>query len=496
MKLPLGRIAEYLSVPANELGPNLNGNAVATGYSIDSRTIKPGEVFFAVRGERMDGHDFLDQAFENGAIAAVVSREKLPELTERVGAAVHTRPPRAYATTQPSLIPVEDTLLALQLLAQAVRRLWARPLIAVTGSAGKTTTKEAIAHVLSTRYRVHKSEGNFNNHFGLPLMLLKLQPEHDCAVVEMGMSHLGEITALTQIAQPDTGVVTNVAPVHLEFFKDIAEIARAKYELIESLPKSGTAVLNADDEFVSKFGEGFKGKAITYGLAPHANVRAENVQSKGEQGSVFDVVARDRRQRAVLPLVGSHNIHNALAAIAVALEHEIALPEAVASLATMAAADKRGQVVRIGNITVINDCYNSNPKALAAMVNALADMPAKRRIVVAGEMLELGPQGEAMHTESGRHIASKGIDVLVGVRGLAEKMVDAAKQQGMRAEFLVNADAAGEWLARETREGDVVLLKASRGVQLEKALDQLSMRQQSAGNLRQVTDDRRATTKN
>jgi UDP-N-acetylmuramoyl-tripeptide--D-alanyl-D-alanine ligase len=175
----------------------------------------------------------------------------------------------------------------------------------------------------------------------------------------------------------------------------------------------------------------------------------------------------------VLPLVGSHNIHNASAAIAVALEHEITLPEAVASLATMAAADKRGQVVRIGNITVINDCYNSNPKALAAMVNALADMPAKRRIVVAGEMLELGAQGEAMHRESGQHIASKGIDVLVGVRGLAEKMVDAAKQQGMRAEFLANADAAGEWLARETREGDVVLLKASRGVKLEKALDQL-----------------------
>ena len=328
-------------------------------------------------------------------------------------------------------------------------------------------------------------------------MLLKLQPEHDCAVVEMGMSHLGEITALAQIAQPDTGVVTNVAPVHLEFFKDIAEIARAKYELIESLPQSGTAVLNADDEFVSQFGRDFKGKVITYGLAPHANVRAENVQSKGEQGSVFDVVAGNLRQRAVLPLVGSHNIHNALAAIAVALEHEITLPEAVASLATMAAADKRGQVVRLGNITVINDCYNSNPKALAAMVNALADMPAKRRIVVAGEMLELGAQGEAMHRESGQHIASKGIDVLVGVRGLAEKMVDAAKQQGMRAEFLANADAAGEWLARETREGDVVLLKASRGVKLEKALDQLSITaQQSSGNLQQTTDGRRATTKN
>jgi UDP-N-acetylmuramoyl-tripeptide--D-alanyl-D-alanine ligase len=189
---------------------------------------------------------------------------------------------------------------------------------------------------------------------------------------------------------------------------------------------------------------------------------------------VFDVLAGNRRERAALPLVGSHNIHNALASIAVALERGISLPEAVASLTTMTAADKRGQVVRIGNITIINDCYNSNPKALAAMVDALAEMPAKRRIVVAGEMLELGPQGEAMHRESGRHIAEKGIDVVVGVRGLAEKMVEAAKEQGMNAEFLANADAAGEWLARETQDGDVVLLKASRGVKLEKALETLS----------------------
>lgn len=481
MKLPLGRIAEYLGIPADELGPNFDRDAVATGYSIDSRTIKPGELFFAVRGERMDGHDFLDQAFQRGALAAVVSQEKLP----------------ASGADSPQLLPTEDTLVALQLLAQAVRRLWARPLIAVTGSAGKTTTKEAIAHVLATGFRVHKSEGNFNNHFGLPLMLLKLEPEHDCAVVELGMSHLGEITALAQIAQPDTGVVTNVAPVHLEFFKDISEIARAKYELVESLPETGTAVLNADDDFVSKFGKDFKGKVTLYGIAPGADVRAENIESRGEHGSEFDVVTGNRRQRANLPLVGSHNIHNALAAIAVALESGIPLTEAVASLAAMVAADKRGEVVRIGNITVINDCYNSNPKALAAMVDALADMPAKRRIVVAGEMLELGPQGEAMHRESGQHIANKGIDVLVGVRGLAEEMVKAAKQKGMRAEFLVNADAAGEWLAREIRDGDVVLLKASRGVKLEKALDKLpAMNDQPLAKPKPKTYNPRPTTEN
>src|SRR5213080_697905 len=300
MKLPLSRVAEFLGI-GTDAGPH----GVAVGYSIDSRTIRPGELFFAVKGEKMDGHDFVSQALEKGAVAAVVARQT----------------PAAPQPNLAKLIVVEDTLEALQLLAGRMRRLWARPLIGVTGSAGKTTTKEAIAHVLSTRFRVHKSEGNFNNHFGLPLMLLKLEPEHDIAVVELGMSHLGEITALAQIAQPNTGVVTNVAPVHLEFFNSIAEIARAKYELIESLPADGTTILNADDEFVSQFGKEFKGKVITYGFAPTCTVRAEKWESAGGAGSVFDVVVGDRRERVTLPLVGKHNAYNALAAIAVGLEH-------------------------------------------------------------------------------------------------------------------------------------------------------------------------------
>jgi UDP-N-acetylmuramoyl-tripeptide--D-alanyl-D-alanine ligase len=449
MKLPLSRVAEFL-----EANGDFDRNAVAFGYSIDSRTIRPGELFFAVKGENMDGHDFVQQALGRGAVAAVVSTGRLSGFDSKT-----------------SLIAVEDTLIALQILAKAVRRLWARPLIAVTGSVGKTTTKEAIAHILSSRLNVHKSKGNFNNHFGLPLMLLKLEPEHDIAVLELGMSHLGEITALAQIAQPETGVVTNVAPVHLEFFSSIAEIARAKYELVESLPASGTAVLNGDDEYVSQFGRDFKGKVITYGFGPACTVRSETLESRGEQGSAFDIVIGGRKEHAILPLVGSHNVYNALAAVAVSLEHGLDLTEAVGSLGTLVPADKRGQVVRLGNITVINDCYNSNPKALAAMVDALALMPAKRRIVVAGEMLELGPQADAMHRDSGKHIAEKGIDILLGVRGLAAPMVDAAKKIGARAEFVATPEEAGQWLAREGRDGDVVLLKASRGVKLEKALE-------------------------
>jgi UDP-N-acetylmuramoyl-tripeptide--D-alanyl-D-alanine ligase len=341
----------------------------------------------------------------------------------------------------------------------------------VTGSAGKTTTKEAIAHVLASKFRVLKSEGNFNNHFGLPLMLLKLEPEHDLAVIEMGMSHAGEIRALAKIAHPDIGVVTNVAPVHLEFFDSLAGIARAKYELIESLPSNGTAVLNTDDEYVSQFGRDFKGRVIKYGTAIGADVSAENVKSKGAEGSEFDVVVAGTRQHTHLPLVGEHNVLNALAAVSVSIACGIRASDAVSALATLKPADKRGQVLQLGNITVINDCYNSNPKALNAMVDALSGMKAARRIVVAGEMLELGPAGEALHRESGSHMGEKKIDVLIGVRGLAHALVEGAKQAGTRAEFVATPEEAGEWLARETRDGDVVLLKASRGVKLEKALE-------------------------
>lgn len=449
MKLPLSKIEEFLGGTGEcEL------KEVAQGYSIDSRTIQPGELFFAVKGERLDGHDYVHQALERGAVSAVVRKDQL-----------------ARFTVKTCLLAVDDTLVALQTLASAVRRLWGKPVVGVTGSAGKTTTKEAIAHVLASRYRVLKSEGNFNNHFGLPLMLLKLQPEQEIAVIEMGMSHAGEIAALAKIAHPDIGVVTVVAPVHLEYFNSIADIARAKYELIESLPHHGTAILNADDEYVSQFGRDFKGKVIFYGTHRPADIRAEHIESRGADGSVFDLVVHGHRERAELHLVGSHNIHNALAAVAVGVERSIPLNDVIGALGTLVPADKRGQVVQVGNIKVVNDCYNSNPKALEAMVDALAAMPAKRRIVVAGEMLELGPTGEQMHRASGQHIANAKIDVLVGVRGLAQPMVEAAKAAGLRAEFVATPEEAGEWLAREAKDGDVVLLKASRGVKLEKALE-------------------------
>jgi len=285
------------------------------------------------------------------------------------------------------------------------------------------------------------------------------------------MSHAGEIAALAHIAQPNEGVVTTVAPVHLEFFDSIAGIARAKYELIEALPPQGKAVLNADDDYVSQFGRQFKGKVILFGLKPAADVRAENIEVIGPEGTRFDLVCQGMRQSVHSPLLGQHNVLNVLAAAAVALEHGVTVTDIVNALPALEAADKRGQVIQVGNVAVLYDCYNSSPKALMAAVDTLAAMPARRRIVVAGEMLELGSTGERLHRDCGTYIAGKKLDFLLGVRGLAKAMVEAAAAAAMHAEFVASPEEAGEWLGRETRDGDVVLLKASRGVKLEKALE-------------------------
>ncbi len=461
MKLLLSRIAEFISAAGQ-----YDGHAMAQGYSIDSRTLQAGELFFAVKGERLDGHDFVEQALGRGAIAAVVEKAHLARYSSPAG-----------------LIAVDDTLIALQTLATAVRKIWGKTAIGVTGSMGKTTTKEAMAHLLAIRHRVHRTKGNFNNHFGLPLGLLTLEPEYALAVVEMGMSHSGEISALARIALPNQAVVTNVAPVHLENFDSIAGIARAKYELIEALPHGGTAVLNADDEYVAQFGRDFKGRVVTFGLKPSAclpaDVRAENIEVLGAEGTRFDLVSQEMRQPVQSPLPGKHNVYNVLAGAAIALEHGITPSEIAAALPLLQPGDKRGQVVQLGNITVLYDCYNSSPKALIAAVDTLTAMRAGRRIVVAGEMLELGATGEQLHRECGRYIAGYAaggqtgskVDFLLGVRGLAQPMVEAAREAGMKTEFVATPEEAGEWLARETREGDAVLLKASRGVKLEKALE-------------------------
>lgn len=453
MKLPLRRIAEFIGATGE-----FDGEAFAMGYSIDSRTLNPGDLFFALAGDRFDGHDYVQTALEKGAVAAVVQAER----------SANADPQR--------LLQVDDTLKALQSLGKAARRLWGKPLLAVTGSAGKTTTKDLLAHVLSTRFRVMKTTGNLNNHIGLPLQLLRLEPEHELAVVEMGMNHAGEIRALGEIAHHDVALVTAVAPVHLEFFNSLAEIARAKYEIIETLYPGAVAVLNADDEYVSQFGRDFRGKVLTFGLRRAADVSAENVQLMGAEGARFDLVAGGVREHVVFPLVGEHNIYNALAAAAAALDRGVSPSQAAEALAQVQPAEKRGQVLELAGATIINDCYNSNPRALNAMIDTLASMPARRRILLAGEMLELGPTGEALHRDCGRHAAEKKIDVVIGVRGIAKALAEAACGSGVQAQFMETPEEAGEWLVRELRSGDAVLLKASRGVKLERALEMAQQR--------------------
>ena len=462
MKLTLGQVADWIHAEGD-----FPTDAVATGYSIDSRTIAAGELFFAVRGERFDGHDFVEAALANGAVAAVVSMRWLE--------------PAGMDLSRLLRVPdydAEGVLMALQKLALAVRRSWGKRVVAITGSAGKTTTKDAVAQVLSARFHVLKSQGNLNNGFGLPLQLLRLEAEHEVAVIEMGMNHAGEIAALARIAEPDWAVVSNLAPVHLEYFADgIAGIARAKYELIEALPPDGIAVLNCDDERVARFGVGMGDRAVFYGTGERADVCAGGIAEIGAEGVVFTVTAHGERASVQLHMLGRHNVHNALAAIAVGLRSGMSLAECAAALGELRAGDKRGEVSEWRGATVINDSYNSNPRALDAMVDALLAMPVAnegRHIVVAGEMLELGTEGEALHRACGQRMAARGVDVVVGVRGLAKGLVEGAAQGGANALFVATPEDVGVWLKANLRPGDAVLLKASRGVRLERALASLT----------------------
>jgi UDP-N-acetylmuramoyl-tripeptide--D-alanyl-D-alanine ligase len=459
MKLSLEKIA--VSTAAELLGDVGRADLVATGYSIDSRTIMPGEVFFAVRGERFDGHEFVAAALDRGAVAAVVARSAYEGFSESL-------------RQKPLLIVDRDPLLALQTLAAAVRRHWGGRVVGVTGSAGKTTTKEAVAAVLAARFKTLKSEGNLNNGFGLPLQLLRLEPDDEVAVVEMGMNHAGEIAALARIAAPNWGVVTNVGWAHAENFPDgISGIARAKYELIEALPADGVAFLNCADPYVSQFGRDFRGKAVSFGSGPCAEPHAEEIVELGQQGSRFRVVSGAESAEVRLSLMGRHNVTNAMAAIAVGLEAGIPLAKCVAAVEGLRAGAKRGQARQFRGATIIDDCYNSNPEALKSMILTLASIPAKRRILVAGEMLELGRDAASLHRACGDFAAKQGIDVVIGVRGLAIHVVDAAAEGGAEAVFVESPDLAAEWLLASLREGDAALLKASRGVRLERALEAL-----------------------
>jgi UDP-N-acetylmuramoyl-tripeptide--D-alanyl-D-alanine ligase len=438
------------------------------GVSINSRTVVPGELFVAIHGARHDGHNFVVAALEAGALAGVVAADRIAGFSEE---------------QRTKLLAVPDPLVALQLLAQCVRTRWGRRLAAVTGSAGKTTTKEILAALLAARFRVLKSEGNLNNDYGLPLQLLRLEETDEAAVVELGMNHAGELKRLAEIARPDVGVVTRVAPVHLEFFASIEEIALAKRELIEGLTgRDSVSVLNADDPLVARFAKVAPGRVVTYGVAERADFSAEKIQDRGLNGTEFDFLGPDGRARLSLPLAGRHNISNALAALAAASVWGVGAREAQEVFPKLEATGMRGRVLQYdAGFTVINDCYNSNPVALGAMTGLLTSTPAAgRHILAAGEMLELGATSAHLHREAGRLAAETGnLDWIIGVQGDAQHLVQGAIKAGnpaAHAKFFATSTEAGEFLSGLMQSGDVLLVKGSRGVKMERIVEALDAR--------------------
>ncbi|HEX5431964.1 MAG TPA: UDP-N-acetylmuramoyl-tripeptide--D-alanyl-D-alanine ligase [Bryobacteraceae bacterium] len=448
MKLALQDISEYL-----RLRQPAPANAEVTGWSVDSRTLRPGDLFFALKGPNHDGHAHIAEVFRKGAAAVVVDREI------SIGAAAQGR-----------VLRVEDSLQALQELASKARQRWGGRVVAVTGSAGKTTTKEIIAEMLAEGFPTARNEGNLNNHIGVPLSLLRLEETAQAAVLEMGMNHAGEIRRLARIARPETGIVTNVGWAHIENFDSIEGIAAAKRELIEEIPESGAAVLNADDPRVAAFRQAFPGRSVLYGESPAADVRAEAIEYSSD-GVKFRACGVPFESR----MAGRHGVSNLLAGIAVAGVYGIAPKRLTERIRGLAPREMRGERFSHGGVLIFNDCYNSNPGAARAMLDLLRQTPARRRIAVLGEMLELGRWAEALHRDVGTYAAESGLNVLVGIRGAACHMLDAATRAGLRADaafFFEDAAEAGRLARSLAQPGDAILFKGSRGVHVEKALQE------------------------
>jgi UDP-N-acetylmuramoyl-tripeptide--D-alanyl-D-alanine ligase len=466
-----------------------------TGFSIDSRTVAPGELFFALSPEDYrrhfftatsfdDAHRFIPTAFERGAAAVVARRASVERQAEL----------QAY---RDRLLLVDDCIEALQAVAHGALGAWGGTVVALTGSAGKTTAKDLTAHVLTeTGRRVLKTRKNFNNELGLALSILQLETggtrpaDFDVAVLEMGQSMFGEIARLAQIAPPDIAVELNVAAVHLEFFDSVEHIAAGKAQLIENLKPGGTAILNADDARVAAMRSKHSGgRTLTFGIENAANVTAFEIESERFGLSRFRLSTPLGEARAQLNLPGRHNLLNALAAASVANCFEIAPEEIARALSSARASEMRGEVLDFAaGFSLIDDSYNSNPRSLLSMARSVAEAggggsksgegaQARRTIVIAGEMLELGEAGAEMHREAGREIAGMGIDVLWGVRGLARELVAGARDAGMEAaRFFETTEEAAAGLLEEVRAGDLLLVKGSRGVHMERIIKLLRER--------------------
>ncbi|MGI8494846.1 MAG: UDP-N-acetylmuramoyl-tripeptide--D-alanyl-D-alanine ligase [Pyrinomonadaceae bacterium] len=477
MKLETAK--NYMNADASEINPALLAHEVES-FVIDSREVKAGDVFFALsqpeyknnafNGDFEDSHKYIPSAFEKGAIACVARPDRFEQHKQILD------------SFKDRLLFVDDAILSLQNLAKGVYEEWNKPVVAITGSAGKTTAKELTAHVLKSKgLKVLSSIKNYNNGLGHPLTVLRIltEKDFDVAVLEMGMSTpMNEIARLCRITPPDVAVELNILPVHVEHLGSIENVARAKAELVEGMKTGGTAILNADDARVLKMRELSKGKTITYGIENEADVTAQNIKFVRFGETHFVLKTPNGSAQTQIKLSGKHNISNALAAAAVGTYFDMSAEEITDALKSIAPPAQRGEILHFrAGFTIINDTYNSNPSALLSMVETLLEggHGAKRKIVVAGEMLELGENEAEIHAETGAKLAVSGIDVLYGVRGLAKNMVESASQGNLsETKFFSDSNEAGEFLANEIRAGDLVLVKGSRGVRTEKVIEKIT----------------------
>lgn len=431
------------------------------GVSIDSRTIREGELFFAIKGDRYDGHDFVKEALRRGAIGAVVSQSWFEGN-------------RTFTLEGKPVIPVRDTVWALQELARYYRAKFSIPVVAVTGSNGKTTTKDMIAAVLARKYQVLKTEGNLNNHLGLPLTLFGLRVEHQVAVLEMGMSGFGEIRRLCQVGDPTMGVLTNVGPAHLEFFASVEEIAEAKAELLEYLTEGRVAILNADDELVMRRQDRIGGRIITFGLERKADVRGTYLGACPGGGSKFRVSGG---LEITIRLPGRHNVYNALAAVAVGRELRVAEEDIRETLERIEPSPMRMEPLRVAGVVVLNDAYNANPVSVQAALEALAEIGGNgQRIAILGDMLELGGATVQAHRRIGEKVFSLGIDYLFTYGEWSRLMGEGAVGTGMEGNRVIHftdKEALVEKVKRLVNPGDTILVKGSRGMGLEDVVQRL-----------------------
>lgn len=437
------------------------------GFSIDSRRVRVGDLFFAIQGERFDGHQFVEEAVKRGAVGVVIS--DVSSLKSEIGVA-----------KEPFVIVVRDTIRALQLLGLFVRRASRARVVAITGSVGKTTTKELSAALLESQHHVFRSKGNLNNHIGLPLSLLELRHLPDIAIVELGMNHPGEIGTLVRIAEPEIRVWTNVAEVHSEFFDSVEAIADAKAELLDSATSETQLIVNAADPRVMARTSGFPGQMFTFGIGVDANVRATDLRALGLSGMAMKIHTPVGSAELRTPLLGRGNIANILAAISVALQFQVPLDVLLSRVNEFKSPPKRGEIIRLSGVTIVDDSYNSNPVALKCALEAIGqESKVTRRVAVLGEMLELGRRSQALHEACGRAAVESGFDIVVAVGGdAAGSLADGAISAGLTSSAVMTfktSDEAADCTCKLIQNGDLVLIKGSRGIETERIIDRLKI---------------------